>query len=371
MEVRLLDLVPQYETIAEEVNAAVRDVFNTQQFILGGTVRNFEQKMEDYIGISHAVGTASGSDAILLALMALGIGEGDEVITTPYTFFSTVSSITRLGAKPVFADIEPRTFNIDPERLESAITDKTAAVIAVHLFGQSADMKMIMDMTSGRGIPVVEDVCQSIGATHRGEKCGKIGDIGCLSFFPSKNLGGAGDGGMIITDRADLAEKVRVLRVHGEREKYNHVYIGINSRLDALQAAVLSVKLDYLDRWNAARRERASSYDEAFSVCEGIAPPFVEGFNESTYNQYVIRAAERDELQDHLSKMGIGTAIYYPLPLHLQECFRFLGLGEGDLPESEKAAEESLAIPVYPELPRDQQDYVISAIREFAGVRAV
>lgn len=365
MEVKLLDLVPQYRKIREEVLDSVRGVFETQQFILGETVRDFEEDFEDYYGIRHAAGTASGSDAILISLIALGIGEGDEVITTPYTFFSTVSSIVRTGAVPVFVDIDPRTYNMDPSLLREAVTGRTRAVIAVHLFGQSADMEPVMELEGEKGIYVIEDVCQSVGAVYRGVKCGSMGDAGCFSFFPSKNLGGAGDGGLIITGEDELAARIRAIRVHGEVERYRHKYIGINSRLDALQAAVLKVKLKYLEEWNRARRENASRYDSAFKGMDGITPPYVEEGNLSTFNQYVIRVERRDALRDYLAEKGIGTAVYYPVPLHLQECFRYLGWKEGSLPESELAAEQTLALPVYPELPRDEQDYVIENVRDF------
>jgi len=365
LEVKLLDLVPQYREIEDELLESVRGVFDTQQFILGDTVKSFEKQFEDYYEVEHAVGTASGSDAILISLMALGIGEGDEVITTPYTFFSTVSSIVRTGALPVFVDIDPATFNMDPSLLEKAVTKRTRAIIAVHLFGQSVDMDPVMKLAGKNGISVVEDVCQSVGALYRGVRCGKIGDTGCFSFFPSKNLGGAGDGGMIVTSGDGLAEKIRALRVHGEVERYRHRYIGINSRLDALQAAVLSVKLNHLDHWNRARRENAARYTAAFEKMNGITPPVILEGNESTFNQYVVRAERRDQLRRHLADNGIGSAIYYPVPLHLQECFRYLGWEKGTLPESELAAEQTLALPVYPELPRDKQEYVIEKVGEF------
>jgi len=365
MEVKLLDLVPQYRLIEDEIMDAVKDVFRTQQFVLGRPVSGFERKMEKYYGVERAIGTASGSDAILLSLMALGVGEGDEVVTTPYTFFSTVSSIVRVGARPVLADIDPATFNIDPEMIERAVTGRTAAILVVHLFGQSAEMSRIMEIGRKRGIAVVEDACQSIGALHRGRKCGTFGDMGCFSFFPSKNLGGAGDGGMVITGSDELADMVATLRVHGEKERYRHRLVGINSRLDALQAAVLSVKLDYLDEWNRRRRLNAARYDRAFSKMEGVTPPYVEEYNESTYNQYVIRVPQRDGLRKRLAEKGIGTAVYYPVPLHLQECFSGLGLKEGDFPEAEKAARETLALPVYPELEEEKQDYVIDEIKRF------
>jgi dTDP-4-amino-4,6-dideoxygalactose transaminase len=365
MEVKLLDLVQQYERIKEEIRQAVDQIFSSQQFILGASVDRFEKAMEEYYGVDNAVGTASGSDAIFLSLMALDIGPGDEVITTPYSFFSTVSSIVRLGATPVFADIDPRTFNIDPDEVASAFSERTKAVIVVHLFGQTAEMDQLTEIASERGVFIVEDACQSIGALYHGKKCGTFGDVGCFSFFPSKNLGGAGDGGMVVTNSNDIAKKIRTLSVHGEEEKYKHKYIGINSRLDAIQAAVLEVKLRYLEEWNGARRRNASRYDKAFFGLRGITSPFIEEYNESTFNQYVVRTPRRDEMRAYLAHKGIGTAIYYPIPLHLQECFLFLGWGKGRLPESERAVEETLAIPIYPELGVRKQDYVIETITEF------
>ncbi len=371
MEVKLLDLIPQHEKIKDEIHRAVDQVFNSQQFILGPSVDRFEKSMESYYGVEHAVGTASGSDAILLSLMALGIGPGDEVITTPYTFFSTVSSIVRVGATPVFADIDPRTFNIDPEKAASAFSERTKAVIVVHLFGQSVEMDQFTEIAAERGVFIVEDACQSIGALYHGKRCGMFGDVGCFSFFPSKNLGGPGDGGMVITDSSDIADRIRALRMHGEEEKYKHKYVGINSRLDALQAAVLEVKLRYLEEWNRARRLNASRYEKAFSGLRGITPPFIEEYNESTFNQYVIRTPRRDEMRAYLTDKGIGTAIYYPVPLHCQECFSFLGWERGRLPESERAADETLALPVYPELGIQKQNYVIKTITEFLDKRSL
>jgi dTDP-4-amino-4,6-dideoxygalactose transaminase len=369
MTVKLLDLVPQYQSIEDEIRAAMDGVLAAQQFILGPKVAELETAVARYCGAGHAVGVASGSDAILLALMALGIGERDEVVTTPYTFFSTVSSITRLGARPVFADIDPRTYNIDPALVARAVTPKTRAILVVHLYGQACEMDPIMKLAGERGIPVVEDACQSIGARYRGKSAGAIGAAGCLSFFPSKNLGGFGDGGMVLTGDAGLADRVRMLRVHGSREKYHHEVVGINSRLDALQAAVLLVKMKRLEAWHEGRRRNAAYYDERLRGIEGITAPYEEPHNRSVYNQYVIRARSRDELRAFLAAQGIGTEIYYPVPLHLQECFAFLGGAPGDFPRSEVASRETLALPIYPELSREQLDYVVSNIRKFAGGR--
>jgi len=370
MTVKLLDLVSQYEGIKDEIRAAVDEVFSTQQFILGSKVEALETEISRYCGVRHSVGVASGSDAILLSLMALGIRDGDEVITTPYTFFSTVSSITRLGARPVFADVDPRTYNIDPARVAQLITSATRAIIVVHLFGQAAEMDAIMDAARREGIPVVEDACQSIGARYKGNMTGSIGAAGCLSFFPSKNLGGFGDGGMIVTNDAKLADAARVLRVHGGRERYYHDVVGINSRLDALQAAVLLVKMRHLERWHEGRRSNAAFYDRALSKVRGVVIPFVEPHSRSIYNQYVIRVKDRDALKEFLRENGVGCEVYYPVPLHLQKCFAFLGGKAGDCPESEAAARETLALPVYPELVDAQKEYVVSKVREFMERRA-
>lgn len=369
MTVKLLDLVPQYESIQKEVRAAIEAVLSTQQFILGAKVEELEKALARYCGAAHAVGVASGSDAILLSLMALGIGEGDEVITTPYTFFSTVSSITRLGARPVFADIDPRTYHIDAARIASLVTAKTRAIIVVHLFGQMAEMDRIMDAANRKAIPVIEDACQSIGARYKGRAAGSIGTAGCLSFFPSKNLGACGDGGMVVTNDAALADTVRRLRMHGAREKYYHDHVGINSRLDALQAAILLVKLRHLDEWCDLRKKNAAYYDEKLSGVSGVTTPYRAPDCESVFNQYVIRVKQRDALKTHLQANGIGCDVYYPVPLHLQKCFVFLGGKVGDFPESEIAARETLAIPVYPELTAAQKKYVVSKIGEFMEER--
>jgi dTDP-4-amino-4,6-dideoxygalactose transaminase len=370
MTVKLLDLVPQYESIRDEIRTAIDEVLSTQQFILGRKVEELETAIARYCGVKHAVGVASGTDAILLALMALGVKERDEVVTTPYTFFSTVSSITRLGAKPVFADIDPRTYNIDPGAVSKLVTRRTKAILVVHLFGQIAGMDALSEAAGRSGVPVVEDACQSIGARYKGKRAGSIGAAGCLSFFPSKNLGGYGDGGMIVTDDAALADSARMLRVHGGREKYYHDVVGICSRLDALQAAVLLVKLRHVDAWHEGRRKNAAYYGRELSKIAGVTIPYVEPHNESVYNQYVIRVKERDALRDHLRKRGVGCDVYYPVPLHLQKCFAFLGGKPGDMPESERAARETLALPVYPELGTAEKEYVVSCIREFPERRA-
>ncbi len=365
MKVKLLDLTAQYEKIRGEVMDAVTEVFDSQYFILGPKVAELEEQIAGYCNAKDAVGVASGSDAILLSLMALGIGPGDEVISTPYTFFSTVSSITRLGARPVFADIDPVTYNIDPAAVAEAITENTKAILIVHLYGQTADMDPILEVAGARGIPVIEDACQAIGAEYKGRRAGSMGLAGCFSFFPSKNLGGAGDGGIITTSDERLAEDLRRLRNHGGRERYYHDEVGINSRLDAVQAAVLLVKLRHLDTWSEGRIANAARYDRLLGGIEGITTPVVSEGNRHIYNQYVIRVPQRDELKSFLQENDIGCEIYYPVPLHLQNCFSFLGGAEGDCPESERAALETLALPIFTELTPEMQEYAAGKIAEF------
>ncbi|MFH1007852.1 MAG: DegT/DnrJ/EryC1/StrS family aminotransferase [Candidatus Latescibacterota bacterium] len=364
MNVPLLDLRAQYADIREEIRTAIDDVLDSQRFILGPKVAELEQQIAAYSHTKSAVGVASGSDALLLALMALDIGPGDEVITSPYTFFATASAISRLGATPVFVDIEPGTYNIEANAIEEKITPRTRAIVPVHLFGQMADMDPIMAVARGHGLKVVEDAAQSIGATYKGRRAGAIGDTGCFSFFPSKNLGGYGDAGMVVTDDEDWAERIRILRVHGSKPKYHHQVVGINSRLDALQAAILLVKLKYLEGWSATRRRHAAIYDAAFSDVT-VTTPHVASYNVSIYNQYVIRVSCRDALMAHLKSENIGCEIYYPVPLHLQACFRQLGRREGDYPISELASKQTLALPVYPELTTTQQNHVVSKVTGF------
>jgi len=364
-EIKLLDLKPQYKSIEDDVHRAIEGVLSSQQFILGTRVMELEERLAEYCGTKHAVGVASGSDAILLALMAIGIGEGDEVITTPFTFFSSVSSITRLGAKPVFVDIDPLSFNIDAAKISAAMTDRTKAILVVHLYGQPVDMDPILEVASSREIKVVEDACQSIGAKYKGKRVGSIGDVGCFSFFPTKNLGGYGDGGLVTTSDDEIAEKIRALRVHGSRRKYLHDEVGINSRLDEIQAAVLLVKLPYLDEWNEKRRRNAAFYGARLKDIDGVTPPNVYEYNESVFNQYVVRVSKRDELREYLSEKGVGSEIYYPLPLHMQKCFAYLGFREGDFPESERASKEVLALPIYPELSTEELEFVTDTINSF------
>jgi len=369
MKVPLLDLKAQYETLRDELLAAIERVMDSQQFVLGPDVGALEEEVAGYCQARHAIGCASGSDALLLALMALGIAAEDEVITSPYSFFATASSIARLGARPVFVDIEPRTFNLDPSKIEAAITPRTRAIMPVHLYGQCAEMEAINETAARHGLPVIEDAAQAIGAENLGRRAGTMGAIGCFSFYPTKNLGGAGDGGMLTTDDDALAEQLKILRVHGGERRYYHSVVGINSRLDSLQAAVLRVKLQHLDRWSDARRRNAALYNDLLTdagLAEVIGLPYVGEGARHIFNQYVIRIhAKRDALKAHLQQQGVGTDIYYPVPLHLQECFRYLGHAEGDFPFAEQSAGETLALPIYPELTVEQQQYVVDSIRHF------
>jgi dTDP-4-amino-4,6-dideoxygalactose transaminase len=366
MKVPLLDLQAQYATIREELRAAVGDVMESCRFVLGPYVQEFEKAVVDYCGATYAIGVASGTDALLLSLRACQVEPGDEVITTSYSFFATAGVISRLGARPVFVDIDPKTYNINPDLIAEKITPRTKVIMPVHLFGQCAEMDPILSLAEQHNLQLVEDAAQAIGAEYHGRKAGTMGHLGCFSFFPSKNLGGLGDGGMVITDDERLEEMVRILRVHGSKPKYYHSVVGYNSRLDALQAAALQVKLKHLDEWTEARRRHASFYDARLKDLP-VVTPHAEGYNRHTYNQYTIRIAHRDGLEQHLQKHEIGTALYYPLPLHLQECYRDLGYRESDLPESEAAARETISIPVYPELSSRQQEYVVEQIGEFVG----
>jgi len=374
MAVPLLDLVAQYRRIRDEVRAAVDEVLESQRCIGGPKVAACEKAIAEYSDAKFGIGASSGTDAILGALMSLGVGPGDEVITTPFTFFATAGCVARLGAKPVFVDIDPRTFNIDPAGVAEAVTDRTKAILPVHLFGQCADMDPILAAAAERGIPVVEDAAQAIGATYKGRKAGSMGTCGCFSFFPSKNLGAAGDGGMIVTSDAALAERCAVMRNHGSKPKYYHHFVGGNFRLDAIQAAVVLAKLPYLEQWHEARRAHAAYYDQRFAECPAITTPYVEPHNRMIYNQYVIRISDgeggssaRDRVVEHLKARNIGHAIYYPVPLHLQRCFADLGYKEGDFPHAEQAAREVLALPVYPELTQAQMDEVADAVLEAVG----
>ncbi len=371
MNVPLLDLRAQYFAIKDEVRAALEEVYERQHFILGAKVTALESEIALYCGARHAVGVSSGTDALLSALMALGIGPGDEVITTPYTFFATAGSIVRTGARPVFVDIDPVSFNLEPSLVEDRVTPKTKVLLPVHLFGRCAEMAPLLALAARHHLAIVEDAAQAIGAeTGDGRRAGSIGSLGCLSFYPTKNLGGFGDGGMVLTDDFRLMALLRSLRQHGSEGYYEHPRVGGNFRLDELQAAVLLVKLRRLDGWTEARQARARRYNDAFRALgldspDALILPEIPKTGRHVFNQYVPRTRRRDDLARFLHGRGIGTAIYYPKPLHLQECFAFLGHKHGDFPESERAAHEALALPVYPELTADMQEYVIEAVGAF------
>jgi len=369
MPVPLLDLKAQHATIRDEVVAAAMAVIDAQAFILGDPVGELECEVAGLSQTRYAVGCANGTDAILLALRALGVGRDDEVITTPFTFFATGGAIHNVGARPVFVDIDPRTYNIDPAAVAAAITPRTKAVIVVDLFGQMAAIEQVRAVVGD--LPIIEDAAQSIGARRQmhgqWQMAGQAATIGTFSFFPSKNLGGWGDGGMAVTQDEALFENLMKLRTHGSRRTYYHEIVGYNSRLDALQAAVLRAKLPHLAGWSARRRENAAYYTAAFADLPDLTPPYIDPANESIFNQYTIRVADRDGLQAHLKAAGIGTSVYYPLPLHRQPCFAYLGYGEGTCPEAERAAAQVLSLPIFPELTRAQLDEVVQAVRSFHG----
>lgn len=376
MGVPLLDLKAHHEPLHKEIMAALEQTFTSQAFILGPEVAKLEERVAGYCQAQWGIGVSSGTDALLLALMALGVGPADEVITTPYSFFATAGAVARLGAKPVLVDIDPTTYNLDPGRLAGAITSKTKAVIPVHLYGQCADMAPILDLARSKNLNVIEDAAQAIGAEYRdGRRAGSMGTIGCLSFFPSKNLGCLGDGGMVVTNDRDLADRMRILRVHGGKPKYYHKVIGGNFRLDTIQAAVLNVKLNYLDEWTKRRQDNAQRYEQLFRQSPAVQGGRVQlpeaayrgaGVKHyHIYNQFVLRVDRRDDLMAFLKQKGIGCEIYYPVPFHLQECFRYLGYKEGDFPESERAAGHTIALPIYPELTAGQQAEVVDAVQAF------
>ena len=362
MNVAFLDLKRQYSSIKEELDQAVFSVLSHARFIMGPEVKAFEEQVAKYCGIKFAIGVASGTDALLLSLRACGVRPGDEVITTGFSFFATAGVITRLGAIPVYVDIDPDTYNMNPEQTEKKITSKTKAIMPVHLYGQCADMDPIMEIANKQNLKVVEDAAQAIGSKYKGKKAGSLGDFGCFSFFPSKNLGAAGDGGMVVTNNPEMADLIRMLRVHGAKPKYYHSIVGYNSRLDTLQAAILSVKLKYLDGWTQKRREHAKVYNDAFKDSEIITPK-EEDFNYHIYHQYTIAVKNRDHLREVLKENQIGHDVYYPVPLHLQECYKSLGYKEGYLPVIEKKGREVISIPIYPELTSEEQSFVIETIK--------
>ena len=374
MKVPLLDLKLQYAAIKEEIRKVTDEIFESQYFILGPNVEKLEKEIAEYCNTKYSVGVSSGSDALIICLMAAGIGADDLVLTTPYTFFATAGAINRVGARPVFADIEPGTYNISPSGIEQAIgqlnddeKSRLKCIIPVHLYGQCAEMDRVSQVAEQYGCVVIEDAAQAIGSEYKGRRAGSIGDFGCFSFFPSKNLGAFGDGGIVTTSSEHLFEQLIIFRNHGSQPKYYHKYVGGNFRLDALQAAIVSVKLKYLDDWSRARQENADIYRKLFADAglDQIGLP-VSIQDRHIYNQFIVRVADkRDDLRQHLQQSGIGTEIYYPLPLHMQECFNYLGYAKGDFPESESAAEQTLALPIYPELTDDQQEYVVNSIKKF------
>jgi dTDP-4-amino-4,6-dideoxygalactose transaminase len=369
MNVPLLDLQTQYVSLRDDLQQAVDRVLSSQRFVLGDEVRRLETSIAEYCQTKHAIGCASGSDALLLALMALDTGAGDEVITTPFSFFATGACVTRLGARPVFVDIDPRTYNIDPVRVAAAITPRTKVIMPVHLYGQCAEMDPLLELGQRHGIAVIEDAAQAIGATDKKRRAGSMGLIGCFSFYPTKNLGGAGDGGILTASDDEVAARLRRLRTHGGSNEYEHEEVGINSRLDELQAAVLNVKFPRLDKWSNERARKADTYTKLLKDADlrfPLVTPEVRPDGRHIFHQYVVRVpGNRDALMEHLKNHGVGSKIYYPISLHLQKCFEYLGYKKGDLPEAEAAAAETFALPCYPELTEEQQVYVVETIKRF------
>lgn len=371
MRVPLLDLRGQHQALRSQMLEAVGRVIDSQQFVLGPEVEALEREVAEYSTTKFAIGCASGSDALLLGLMVLDLQPDDEVITTPFSFFATGSAITRLGAIPRFVDINPQTYNLDASQIEAAITPRTRAIMPVHLYGQCSEMDAILAIAELHELPVLEDAAQAIGACDRGRRAGSMGQMGCFSFYPTKNLGGAGDGGMLVTNDERLAERLRRLRVHGGATEYHHDEVGVNSRLDAMQAAILRVKLKHLDEWSEARRQKAGFYTQLLREADlaiEVVPPFIAPGAAHIFHQYVVRIPKyRDAMMKHLEQQGVGTKIYYPVPLHLQECFAFLRYNNGGFPEAERAAAETLALPCFPEITEDQQRYVVEVMTRFRG----
>lgn len=370
MKVSLLDLKAQYKSIKNEINKAILGVVEGGNFILGENVKGLEDEIARYIGCKYAVGCASGTDALILSLRALGIGLGNEVITSPFTFFATATSITSIRAKPVFVDIEEKTYNINPKLIEKKITKRTKAIIPVHIYGQMANMSEILKIAKKHNLHIIEDACQAIGAEQdtksKVQKAGNIGDIGCFSFFPSKNLGGYGDGGIITTNNKDIADKIKMLRVHGSQKRYYHDVLGYNSRLDEIQAAILRVKLKYLDNWNRKRIENAQYYDKKFYKYNlPIITPHPEDYNKHIYHCYAVRVKDRDKLVEFLKQQGISTLVHYPVPLHLQKALSFLGHKVGNFPLTEQVSDEILSLPMYPELIKEHINFVVEKIANF------
>jgi dTDP-4-amino-4,6-dideoxygalactose transaminase len=368
MNLHMVDVVGQYKKIKPEVDSVIHKILDSGQFVLGKEVGEFECQIAGYLGVKYAVGCASGTDALQVAMMALDIKPGDEVITTPFTFVATTETIALLGAKPVYVDINPKTFNIDPALIEAAITSRTKAIIPVHLYGQAAEMDPIMAIARKHGLKVIEDSAQGLGASYKGRKACTFGDISCISYFPSKNLGAFGDAGMVVTNDVALGEKMRMIIVHGSRVRYHHEILGVNSRLDTLQAAVLSVKLKYLEQWNVARRNAAQRYNELLRGTP-VTTPYVDPNCDHIFHQYTIRAPRRNELAAFLKTKGIPHAIYYPIPLHLQKAFMTRGVGKGAFPITEKAADEVLSLPMHTELSDEQIAFIAGALKEFYGMK--
>ena len=367
--VPFIDLVAQYQTIRDEVKDTVDQVFETQRFVLGEEVSELEAEIAEYCDARYAIGCASGTDALILSLLAVGVGPGDEVITSPFTFFATAGAIHRVGAKPKFVDIDPVTYNLEPSQVEAAIDENTKAIMPVHIFGQCAEMEALWRLAVRHNIPLIEDAAQAIGAEYRGRRAGVLGTVGCFSFFPTKNLGGAGDGGIITTDDPEIAARLRRLRVHGDVGGYNHVEVGFNSRLDALQAAVLRVKLRHLESWSDARRENARRYGEllrAKNLLSTVEPPFIASDRRHVFNQYTlrIRGGLRDAVMQHMRDNDVGCAVYYPISLHMQKCFDYLGYEPEDFPESAAASAEVLSLPIFSELTTEQQDRVVDVLAD-------
>ena len=369
MFIPLVDLKAQYNPIKKEIDDAIQKVIERGQFILGTEVKALEEEIASYLGVEYAIGVASGTDALHLALVACGIKPGDEVITTPFTFIATTEVIANCGAIPVFVDIEPKTYNINPDKIESKISPKTKAIIPVHLYGQPANMNPVLELAGKYNLRVIEDCAQALGTEYKGKKVGSLGDAACLSFFPSKVLGAYGDGGMVVTNNSEIAEKVKMLRNHGCKEKYYHLIPGFNSRLDELQAAILRVKLRYLDKWNELRRQKALTYSRLLAEIEEIELPYIAPYSYHIFNYYTIRLrngrGNRDKLRQYLNSQGIATAIYYPISLHLQEVYKSLGGNPGDFSESERAQEEVLTLPMYPELNEEQIGLIAKTIQSF------
>ncbi len=364
MKVPIIDVKRQLNDIKSEIDLAVSEVLKSGQFILGPAVKKFENEVCKYIGVSHSIGCASGTDALMLALMSIGINPGDEVITTPFTFVASVEVIALLYAKPVFIDIDPKTYNIDAEKIKNAVTEKTKAILPVHLFGRCADMDKINSIAKNNGLKVIEDCAQSFGAEYKGKKAGALSDVGCFSFYPTKNLNAFGDGGIVTANSDEIAENLKIIASHGLKEKYNSIRIGVNSRLDSIQAACLSVKLKYIDKWNNQRVQNAKLYNQYLKDTD-IITPSENDIKNSVFHQYSIRVKNRDGLKKYLSSKGITTMIYYPIPLHLQDAYKYMGYNEGDFPVTENISNEIISLPMFPELREDEIKYITDKIKTF------